>query len=210
MVLIDKYQLYRKKGKKLNDLIIKRQINRELLTEAAKKLGIPLKNNTFIFNSEDEMSVLMDFAIYECAKTGKNCIALYKEDIDTNDNIEKELLEGMLLSYTSLFKITSIIEKENKIMLADVLNKKEDISFIDFGLSMTGTPGMLIFTRIIPLKDFSMTSGISFAFPENSEENLKNNYEILKNKINSDSDSLKRFAAFYKMSLNEGLETSYI
>ena len=67
-----------------------------------------------------------------------------------------------------------------------------------------------MFTRIVPLKDFNMTLGVSFVFPGTLEEYLLRKYKILGKKVKSSRESVKRFVAFHKLSKTKGIETMYL
>ena len=59
------------------------------------------------------------------------------------------------------------------------------------------------------LADFNMTSGISFAFPSDLEGYLIRKYKKLTKKVESDSESVKRFVSFFMLSKTDGLEVKY-
>jgi hypothetical protein len=163
--------------------------------KSARLLGI-VRGGTFIFDSEEEMSVLMDFALNEYKVNNKNAVEIYKEKVGWQNEIEKDILDALFSSYTSLFKITSISEVENTLLLNDILNNKSDIKLTDINFSKTAAPGFLLFTRLVPFKDFNATSGVSFAFPGDLEEKILRKYKKLREKVKSDSDSIKRYVPF--------------
>lgn len=86
------------------------------------------------------------------------------------DEIEKEIINAHLLSYTSLFEVADIFEEESNILLKDLLDKGNKLKLMDIGFSMMASKGLLIFIRILPFEEFNTTSGISFVF----ENKLKN------------------------------------
>lgn len=93
--------------------------------------------------------------------------------------------------------------------MEDILNKKDNIPLMDIALSKTAVPGILLFTRLIPFKDFNMTSGAGFVFPGELEKYLLKRYKKLRKKVESDSESVKRFVAFHKLSKSSGLKVKY-
>jgi len=211
MTLIEKYKTYRKIGKELNHKIMDSCLDRNVLMRSARLLGI-VHGGTLIFDSEDETSVLMDFALNEYRVNNKNIIEIYREKIGWQNEIEKDILDALLLSYTSLFKVTSISEAENTSVLRDILNKRDDIKLIDIASSKTAAPGLLLFIRLVPFEDFNMTSGISFVFPGDLEEYLLRRYKELGKNVKSDSadsDSIKRFVSFFKLNKTDGIEVRY-
>jgi len=208
MTLIKKYKEYRKIGMKLNHKIMDACLSRDVVMASAELLGI-LHGETLIFESEDESSVLMDFALNDYKVDNQNTVELYKDTIGWKNDIERELLDAHLASYTSLFKVISISKKESTLLLTDLLTKEDDIQLVDINFSRSAVPGILLFTRLIPLKDFNMTSGVSFAFPGYVEQHLLRGYEALSKKVKSDDEAVKRFVSFYNLSKTKGIEVQY-
>lgn len=208
MTLIEKYKKYRKIGLELNHKMIDNCLDRDALMKSAGLLGI-VRRGTMVFDREEEMSVLMDFFLNEYQVGTKNYVEIYKEKVGGQNEIEKEILDALLSSYTSLFKILSTSQAENTLLLNDILNNKSDIKLTDINFSKTATPGFLLFTRLVPFKDFNATSGVSFAFPGDLEEKILRKYKKLREKVKSDSHSIKRYVSFFKLSRTEGLEVGY-
>ncbi len=173
--LINKYKNYREVGRKLHEKIIDTSLDRAVFIKAAKLFGMA-RGNTLILENEDELSNLMDFALHDYKVNNKNVIEIYKEKAAPMNEIEKEVLDAFLLSYTSLFKVVSISKKENSLILKDLLNKKDNIKLIDIAFSKHGVPGLLVFGRLVPFKDFNMTSGAVFGFHGELEDYIIKNY----------------------------------
>ncbi len=51
-----------------------------------------------------------------------------------------------------------------------------------------------------------MSAGIMFAFYEELEKYLIKKYKLLRKKVRSDSEAVKRFVSFYKLSKEGGIE----
>jgi len=208
MTIIEKYKTYRKVGMELNHKMIDTCLDHDVLMESARLLGIA-RGDTLRFDSEDEMNVLMDFALNEYRVNNKNTIKIYLEKMGWQNEIEKDILDALLSSYTSLFKVTSISKAENTLFLNDILNKKDNIKLIDIALSKTAIPGLLLFIRLLPFRDFNMTSGMCFVFSGDLEGYLLRRYKKLRKKVKSDSDSIKRFISFFRLSKTDGIEVRY-
>ncbi len=146
MTLMRKYKTYRKIGRKLNHKIIDVCLDRDILMRSARLLGIA-QGDSFVFDSEEETSVLMDFVLNEYRVNNKNAIEIYQEKVGWQNEIEKDILDALLSSYTSLFKVTSISKAENMLLLNDILNKKDNIKLIDIAFSKTAVHGLLLFIR---------------------------------------------------------------
>jgi len=208
MTLIKKYEKYRKIGKELNQKIMHSCLDREVLMNSAMLLGA-VHEGTLVFDSENETSVLMDFALNDYKVNNKNTIEIYREKIGWQNKIEKDILDALLSSYTSLFKVISVSEIEKTILLNDILNKNGNIKLIDIGFSETAIPGLLLFIRLVPFKYFNMTSGISFVFRGDLEKYLLRRYKKLSKMVKSDSDSIKRFISFFRFNKIDGMEVIY-
>ena len=112
--------------------------------------------------------------------------------------MENEILASLLSAYNSLFEVVAV--SGNIIILKDLLIEEDRfITLLDIGFSLTCTPGMLIFIRVVPFKDFNMTSGVSFVFRGSLKKYIIKRYRRISKKIKSDRDSVKRFIAFFKL-----------
>jgi len=206
--VIEKYKEYRKISKELNHKIMDKCLDPDVFKKSARLLGAA-RGDILVLDNEDEMSILMDFALREYRVNKQTTVEIYQKKIGGENEIEKEILDAFISSYTSLFKIISISKAEKSLILEDMLNKKDDIKIIDRSLSKSAEPGVLVFIRIVPVKDFNMSAGIMFAFYGELEKALLKKYKTLSKKVKSDSESVKRFAAFYKLSKTDGIEVRY-
>ena len=208
---VTKYQQYREIGKALNHKIIDRFVDRVIILSSGKYLGLVsrCKRNTLIFDNESESDALMDFAINEYNIDEKNAAQLYKENAELND-IESEILDALVKSYTSLFIITDVKERDNKLILADLLNKNNDpIEIIDIGLSLTAPVGLLMFLRVVPFADFNITGGFGFGFNGDLGDFLLREYKLRAKNVKSPSESIKRYVALFKLHRLYGIEAEY-
>ena len=207
---LKKYKSYREVGKELNDKIIDRYVGREIILLSGKYLGL-VKKEALMFDNESETVALMDFAINECRINGKTAVELYKEKVRVVNDIENEILDGLINSYTSLFKITNIKRSEKKLILTDLLkNDDNPIEIIDIGFSQTAASDFLIFLRIISFADFNITGGFGFPFNKDSEEYLLKEYKHIAKRVKSSKESIKRYVAFFKLYKRHGIEIDFL
>jgi hypothetical protein len=206
--VIEKYKEYRKVSKELNNKIMEKCLDPDVFKKSARLLGAT-EGEVLVLDNEDEMSVLMDFALREYKVNKQTTVEIYREKIGGENEIEKEILDAFVLSYVSLFKIISISKTEKSLILEDILNQKDNIKIIDRALSKSAAPGMLVFIRIVPFKDFNMSAGILFAFYGELEKDILKKYKTLTKKVKSDSESVKQFVAFYKLSKTDGIGVRY-
>ena len=112
MVSLDQYQAYRKAAKELNHQLMDALVERPVLMRTARAFDIA-RGNTFVFESEAEMNVLMDYALYEYRRQGQSLVQRYREQTTSLSPMQRELLDGMCQAYTSLFRITAVQAAES-------------------------------------------------------------------------------------------------
>lgn len=188
--------------------VIKASLSRDTLDRSAKLLGIS-RSGVFVFDSEEEMAVLFDFALNDCRTGSKNAIELYNETKGSANEVEKEILAGHASAYTSLFRILSISKADSTLLLRDLLNDRDDVSLTDINLSRTAVPGFLLFLRVVPLRDFNITSGFMFAFRGQLESRLLAGYKRPAKKSEPRDDAQRRFVHFLKAYRAHGIETRF-
>jgi hypothetical protein len=163
-----------------------------------------------LLESEEEINFLMDFMVYEYQVDGKNFLERYLNSGQDLNPKETEIIKAKLSAYTSLFEIFETDANNATVTLIDQLNAGEVVKILDINLSKTANPGILLFTRIIPCKYFSTTSGIFAIFSGKSLKALLKKYKVMKNRVKSDRESVQRFIAFFKINRTEGLDVETI
>lgn len=166
-VLLDRYKQLRKAGIALNTVIAK-QLPKVAVPECGKKLGL-FKAGTLIFNNDDEVGVLFDYCFHHHRRAGKTVIERYLEQSPPHEESdEMVLLQAMLKSRFSLFRIEEIHPHAGA-ALRDLLTD-ETLNLVDVALSETGSPGIVLAGRILPVEDFNMSSGALIPLPESAFE----------------------------------------
>jgi len=207
MDIIKQYRQCRKMGMQLNSRIIE-SADKELFGKAAALLNM-LEDNTIVLEEDYERDVLMDFIINERINGDKSVAETFLQSQSLENDVERDILNALISSYTSLFKIESILRDEKVIILNDILNERNEIKLTDIGFSETASPEMLLFTRIVPFDNFNMTSGLSFLFPAGREEYLLRRYRRIRRKYKAQDEATARFAAFFELNRTEGLLVKY-
>ena len=206
--LVKEYRRYRTVSMDLNHKIIQSCLHRDALMESARLLGI-VENDTIVFADEDETNVLMDFVLHEYRIDGKTAIELYRETKGGKNEIEKNLINSWLAASTSLFKITSIAQSRPLLILEDLLGPKDPVNLVDIAFSRSAVPGLLLFLRRVPFKEFFMTSGFTFIFHPALADRLVNGYKDSCMKKDRPADSRRRFIHFFKANRKDGMEVRY-
>jgi len=174
------------------------------MLQAAKVIGI-VENKTVVFESELEQDALMDFIVYRQMDSGKSKIAKYLETNSNVDEYEEKLLKAMVETETTLYEVIKVNPKDKTIQVKDVLNDSGTFTVVDLGMSETADENILIFTRLIHLEAFSITSGLIFTFKHEHREYLQKRSRKMMKKIEDENDSDKRFIAFLKFHRRDGI-----
>ena len=208
MSLAKEYQACRKAHMELNHKIIRTTLRKEHFLEAGRRLGV-LREGTLVFRNEDETSVLMDFALNDLKTDDKTVVQMYRDRTGGIKDVEREMLNALISSNTSLFRIDSISASDSILFLSDMLNNRTDISLVDISLSKSAIPGFLLFIRLVPFKSVFMTSGISFVFCPDLEEILLRKYKKFSKKVDMIRNPAERFLFFFKENAVHGMDVRF-
>lgn len=201
MAKIEEYKRIRKRLVDIQRAILD-SVTGKYMLQTAKVIGI-VENKTIVFESELEQDALMDFAVYRQMDSGKSKIVEY---VEANANVDEEkLLKAMVDAQTTLYEGTEVNRKDKTIKLKDVLNDSGIYTVVDLGMSETVDENVLIFTRLIHLETFSITSGLIFNFKYEHQEYLQKRCRKMMKKIEAENDSDKRFIAFLKLNRRDGI-----
>lgn len=158
------------------------------IRRAGKKLSF-LKGDTMIFESEDESNVLLEYLLYE--KNGKKTRLIDRYSLRTDnemDKTEEVILSAMLTNYFSVFEVDKINAVENTVDLIDIIEGGK-YTLIDIGFSESASEGNILSTRLLPIGDVYMTSGLTFAFTSDKRLRLlreiskKSKYSVRKRSV---------------------------
>jgi len=203
---VEDYRAIRKVGMNLNNKILNSVSNKADMEYAGKLLGF-LDGNKMIFDEDDETDVLMNYIIFEKNKKGKILLDNFYDSEIELDDLEEEILEGLINSYASLFEVTEI-DKENCILtFSDFYsNKEQTYKVIDINFSQTAQIGGLIYTRLIPVRDIYMSSGVHFGFNSSQKQRLLSDISFLRFKTSKKLSSSDLYVHLYKKSKLYGIK----
>lgn len=204
----DQYETYRAVGQQLNNKILDAYSDRELILNSAETLGIEHDGRDILYDFESDMTIHFEFMLYEYRRDGQTAAERYYEEERWDSSTERMVLEATIEAETSLFEINAINEDDNRLEMTDILNNGETLSILDINLSQTAEPDVLLFFRPVSYDEFTVTSGVSFPFPEDETERLLSEYE---RRVDSDSQSasMERFIAFYDLYRDHGIRMHY-
>lgn len=205
---VSAYRRYRADGKKLNHKIMNAILDGAIILGAARALGIKVQGRELLLDSEDDLEILMDYALYEYRMQGKNAVERYREEIGAESQIEQELLTAMVASSTSLFQVTSFSRETYTIRLSDLVNESRAITLIDLSFSQGVELDWLLFIRPITFDNFSMTSGVAFVFPGDPKDELLKRWHLSQRhrKVQAQHGTARRYEIFFKLSKRMGIE----
>lgn len=207
--LVKKYKKYRQAGVELHTQIMQTCLDEQAIPEATRLLGVR-KGRNIILDDEDELPSVMDFALHDYRREGKNAVQRYQEEVGGKTAVEQKLLAALLESYTSLFRIDSVRKADRALLLTDLLAAEPTpIRLIDVGFSETAVSGFLLFTRLVSLADFNMSAGAAFVFSGDRETYLLRQHKGLMRKVKSDDTAVQRYVAFFKLNQRIGLGIGY-
>ncbi|MHC0039588.1 hypothetical protein [Pseudoneobacillus sp. C159] len=198
------YKNYRQVGIDLNTELIQ-QVDVQVFVKAASLLELFEKGNVVI-KQRQQSDYLYDFVLHENLNNEYTMVEKYKASYTNEDELKTRVLDAFLSSYTSLFKIVSVTPETSTLELEDLLNPdRENLFVTDLNFSKKAKPNLLLFTRILPFNDLFMLSGSSFIFKEEHETFILTRYKKLVKKVPLESESAKRFVAFYQLNQTDGL-----
>lgn len=131
---------------------------RQAILEQAKHLGLAY-GRTLIADSEEEMTLLFDLAIYTAKPGRSRAIDRYAKSVMLQPGSDEALtLDAMCQARFSLWRI----ERRHEIagvMVADLLRDRETW-LLDQGLAHSAHPGMTVASRLCWPAEFAMTCGV--------------------------------------------------
>lgn len=139
---------------------------------AAKTIGL-WNGEAMVFESEEDMSYILDFLLYEGNQKGVKMIDTFYDSDEVLSDFEEEILEGMMDAYASFFEIKDIDPVKGQMVLTDLLAKdKKEYVLMEINLSKTAHIGLIGFFRLIPVKEVFMSSGIGCFFHQGFKKKI--------------------------------------
>jgi hypothetical protein len=165
---LDRYKELRKRCCELN-VILAQRLPRTAVPECGKKLGL-VKSGTLILNNDDEIAVVYDYCIHHFRRGGRTEVERYLDDTTADAHpADTELLQALRDAWFSLFRVDEISPRRGARVCDLVSGKHVDV--IDSALIDTASPGTIVAGRLIPLSDFTMSTGVLIPVPEHVVQN---------------------------------------
>lgn len=121
------------------------------------------EDGKLVFQHEDHMGVLWDYAQYDYRVRGQNAVErrLARGDVAEGSD-EQRVLEAMAEARFTLVEIQEIVPDLGARALDHIYGKRFPLA--DVGLAKTGERGLVLATRLLPFKGWMMTSGAPLPF----------------------------------------------
>ncbi len=131
--------------------------NRGWLEKAARRLGL-WEQGTLVFDTKDQIAVLMDYAFYDCFQYGSNAVDRYAaENPPAPGSDEEALVAAMKQAFFSVFRVQKVV-MEIGVHVLDIL-RDHQYFLADVGISSTAEETLVFVSRVLPFEDFIMTCG---------------------------------------------------
>lgn len=155
--ILETYKRIRPLGAQVAQQLL-RHIDKSTMQKVGKELGL-FKRGTFVFGSEEETNVLVDFCILFADGPHAPITRLQRSDSFTPDSDEMQILEAMQRAVYSVF-VFDEIDGKGIIKAHDYLTGNT-IVLVDRGLSATAMPNFALATNLIPIPGINafMTGG---------------------------------------------------
>ncbi|MEX0718412.1 MAG: SEC-C metal-binding domain-containing protein [Planctomycetaceae bacterium] len=166
-----RYDRLRKVGRNLNDRLAQR-LSKRSFDEGARKLGM-LHGNVLVLDTEDELAILQDYCIYDVREGGRTSYERYlAENPPRPDSDEMAVLQAMKENVYSVFMIESA-ERGLGVQVRNLLSQEEFL-LVDYGLSHTAEPRLVLAARVLFFDDLAYSTGatlpLGFVTPEDEAE----------------------------------------
>ena len=136
--IVARYKHLRTLKKKLNSQLTKR-LSKDVLEEGGRKLGM-LRKGIFMFDSEHDSNVLMEYCIFDVRRNGRNAVEQYLIDVPPDSaSDEMVCLESMRSSRYTLFVVDSV-HPGLGITIHDLVSREKGL-VVDIGFGSSAQSG---------------------------------------------------------------------
>jgi hypothetical protein len=139
-------------------------VSRKLYIKTGKRLGLVHGRNLLVFDSEQEMTLLSDLALYS-RHSGASVIERYRRTVDAPEGSdERAVLDAMcgwrfaLLAVKGKHPVAGLVMED--------LLRHEELWLMDESMADTAKPGLALASRLIRPDAFHMTTGVAVPIDE--------------------------------------------
>jgi len=140
--------------------------SKHMIEHAASKLGL-WHSGMLVFGEQDELSVLMDYVIYDCHEDGANAVDRYiAQHPPVPGSEEDAVLQAEQQAFYAVVQVEEVLEGFG-VRVHDLLSDRHFL-LADISFSKTAVEGVVLATRLVPFDDFVMTSGAPLPLEEDA------------------------------------------
>jgi len=167
--VLEKYKRTRSIALELNNSLLK-LIPKKAIESTARKWGL-WRDGALVLGIEDHLSVLMDYAIYDCFQDGQNAVEHYLVQQPPEPGTDVQVvLDGMQRAFLSIFRVEKVV-KSVGIHVLDILSDRRYF-LADAGLGDTAPEALTMISRVLLFDDFIMTSGAALPVDEGASADI--------------------------------------
>ncbi|MFK7905339.1 MAG: hypothetical protein AB8B69_09455 [Chitinophagales bacterium] len=204
---VERYRYYRKATDSLMEKI-NVYLEDEIIRRVARTMGLENSKGQVIMD-EIGLIIAVASAAMDYRVKGKTAIEKYYDERGAENDEEELLLNGLLNTYDSLFRVEEIDKPNSSMVLYDLMNKNE-IILTDIGMTKSMASfshEMLLFCKVLQIGDLWMTGGYSLPFVSGFEKLYASKYYSIVKKIKTKNPKIKRAAAFYQLYKKYGIDS---
>ena len=179
------YRHIRQERLRLNNMLVQR-LSTDMLKDGAKRLGM-LRGGTFVFDTEDDTSVLMDYCIYDVYSQGRNAIEQYLCDCPPDpDSDEAAILNAMQHATYALITVLRV-EPGVGCHIRNLFTDETHL-LVDMGFAETAQCGAVLAMRLLDFGDFVATSGAALPVGVLNDDQLHEFQREISERVDTDGD----------------------
>lgn len=201
--IIDRYRKFREISKRHHSGAV-RCMSRDAILEQARRLGVA-RGRKLILNTEDELALVFDLALYARQGGRKRPIDRYASSQSLlAESDEALVLEAMLAARFALIRVERR-RPEAGLILSDLLSK-EEFWLVDEGMESTAPVGLTMATRVFAPEDFHLSAGVFVPLNRSLLLNALLRRPRLARLVADEAVEDRRFAeAIYREAIHEGV-----
>ena len=162
------YQRWRAVGRRLNTKLVE-SLDKKDIDEAGKRLGI-LRKGVLCFDTEDTISVLMDYAIRHVRHNGLNTVEHCLAQSPPTDREELAWLQAAVQSHYRILQVKEVYPGFG-LQVCDIFRNETEL-LIDVGFSQTAVRHFVLGSHVYRMGDFWVTTGAALPMTPDILERL--------------------------------------
>lgn len=174
----------------------------DVIHEGGKKLGL-LHGRKLILDSEDQLSVLMDYCIYNVFRDDRNAIDRYLANLPDEPSEEEAICLQAMQRATYTVVMIETLQPGLGAMVRD-LRSGEVTLLVDLAMSETAVPDLILATRLLPVDDWVMTGGAALPLGLAPEEDAPAFFQDVAESLAADKHGYFDPACLIREGLEEG------